>query len=131
MEKKILFSTPYPSTAVIQGPTLLDDDSGLMVVMSCDDDGQERSVRLRFVKPRAFRKREQTYCTSWHVKDVFDTVCEVDKSDWIEELRRDAVPEWRDYWVMRHFMVYFDNFGCLEVIAESAELIEDKNSIGT
>jgi len=131
MEKRILFATPYPSTAVIQGPTLIDDDSGLLVAMSCDDEGHEKFIRLRFIKPRAFRKREQTYCTSWHVKDTFDTVCEIDKSDWIEELRSDAMPEWRDQWIMRHFMVYFDNFGCLEVAAESAELVGDKNSTGT
>jgi hypothetical protein len=34
---------------------------------------------------------------------------------------------------MRHFMIYVDSFGCLEVIAESAALVDDsvKNSGGT
>lgn len=133
MEKVPLFSLPCASTAAIQGPTLIDQDRGLLLSMVCDDDGQQRSVGVLFVKPRAFRKREETYCTGWHVNDAYDTVCEIQGSDWVEELRAAAVPEWRDYWVMRHFMIYVDSFGCLEVVAESAVLDEAsvKNSGGT
>lgn len=68
--------------------------------------------------------RTEIYCTSWHVKDTYDTVCEIMESDWVAELRRDAVSEWRDYWIMRHFIIYVDSFGCLEVIAESASLTD-------
>jgi hypothetical protein len=122
MEKHPLFTLPYPSTSVVQGPTLFDQERGLLLSMDCDNDGIVRSVGVLFVKPRAFRKREETYCTEWHVKYVYDTVCEIKESEWIAELRNDAVPEWRDHWVMRHFMVYIDGFGCLEVIAELAML---------
>jgi hypothetical protein len=101
--------------------------------MDFDDEGQRRSACLRFVKQRAFRKRAEIYCTRWHVEGVYDTVCEVQPSDWVEELRAAAVPEWRDQWVMRHFMIYVDGFGCLEVVAESVVLDDDdaKNSGGT
>ena len=133
MEKLPLFALPCPSTAAIHGPTLVDQDRGLLLSMVCDDDGREHPVGVLFVKPRAFRKREETYCTGWHVKDVYDTVCEIRDSDWVAELRNDAVPEWRDRWVMRHFMIYVDSFGCLEVVAESAALDDEgiKNSGGT
>ena len=122
MKKITLLTLPYPSTAAIHGPTLLHQDRGLVLSLVCDDEGQERPAAVLFVKPRAFRKREETYCTEWHVEDAYDTVCEVVESDWIAELRNDAVPEWRDRWVLRHFMIYVDSFGCLEVVAESAAL---------
>lgn len=133
MEKLSLFSLPCSSTAAIHGPTLIDQDRGLLLSLVCDDDGCERSFGVLFTKPRAFRKREETYCTGWHIKDAYDTVCEINESDWVAELRNDAVPEWRDHWVMCHFMIYVDSFGCLEVIAESATLVDDsiKNSGGT
>lgn len=133
MEKLPLFSLPCPSTAAVHGPTLVDQDRGLLLWLVCDDDGRERQAGVLFVKPRAFRKREEIYCTGWHLKDAYDTVCEVKESDWVTELRNDAVPEWRDRWVMRHFIIYVDSFGCLEVIAESAVLDDegDKNSAGT
>ena len=122
MEKVSLFSLPCPSTGAMHGPTLVDQDRGLLLSLVCDDDGRERQLGVLFVKPRAFRKREETYCTGWQVKDAYDTVCEVKGSDWVAELRNDAVPEWRDRWVMRHFIIYLDSFGCLEVVAESAAL---------
>lgn len=133
MEKLSLFSLPCSSTAAIHGPTLIDQDRGLLLSLVCDDDRRERSFGVLFTKPRAFRKREEIYCAGWHIKDAYDTVCEINESDWVAELRNDAVPEWRDHWVMRHFMIYVDSFGCLEVIAESAALVDDsvKNTGGT
>ena len=133
MEKLPLFSLPYPSTAAIQGPTLVDQDRGMLLSLVCDEKGQQQPIGVLFIKPRAFRKREETYCTGWHVKDVYDTVCEIKNSDWVADLRKDAVPEWLDRWVMRHFMIYLDSFGCLEVVAASASLDGDgvKNLGGT
>lgn len=132
MEKLPLFSLPYPSTAAVNGAKLVDQDRGLLLSLVCGDDGRERQVGVLFVKPRAFRKREEIYCTTWHVKDAYDTLCEVKESDWVAQLRNDAVADWRDRWVMRHFMIYIDSFGSLEVIAESAVLDDGaKNSGGT
>ena len=125
MEKLPLFSLPYPSTAAIQGPILIDQDRGMLLSLVCDENGQQQPAGVLFIKPRAFRRREEIYCTEWHVKDVYDTVCEIKNSDWVAELRKDAVPEWRDRWVMRHFMIYVDGFGCLEVVAASASLDGD------
>lgn len=124
MNKTPLFSLPCPSTAAVGDPCLLDEDRGLVLSVVCDDDGRARHSEVVFLKPRAFRKRAETYCTAWHVQGAYDTVCEVVDSDWVAELQRDAVPEWRDRWVMRHFMIYLDSFGCLEVVAEGAELSE-------
>lgn len=132
MQKAKVLELPCPSTAVIGGPTLGTDGGDLLLSMDFDDEGRRRSTCLRFVKQRAFRKRSEIYCTAWHVTDTFDTVCEVQGSDWVQELRSASVPDWRDQWVMRHFMIYVDSFGCLEVVAESAVLDDSvKNSGGT
>ena len=132
MEKKAIFSLPCASTSAMEGPTLIDDDRGLLLSMVCDDDGKRRNTGVLFGKPRALRKRSEIYCTLWHIEGAYDTVCEVQGSDWVDELRAVAVPEWRDYWIMRHFMIYLDSFGCLEVVAESAVLDDRiKNSGGT
>ena len=132
-KKKKLLVLPFPSTAFIRDPVLCTDEGDLLLSMDFDDVGQQRSVRLRFIKQRAFRKRSEIYCTEWHVNDTYDTVCEVQKSDWVDELRAASVPEWRDKWVMRHFMIYVDSFGCVEVVAKTAVLDNEGtiNSGGT
>lgn len=133
MKKQKLFVLPYASTSMVSGPLLCTDGSDLLLSMDFDDNGETRPACLKFVKQRAFRKRAENYCTGWHVVDVFDTVCEVHESDWVSELRAASAPEWRDRWIMRHFMIYVDNFGCVEVIAESVSLgkLDIKNSGGT
>jgi hypothetical protein len=132
MQKLKILELPFASTAFIEDPTLLTDGGDLLLSMDFDVEGQKRSACLRFVKERAIRSRSETYCTTWHVKDTFDTVCEVQGSDWVQELRAASQPQWRDRWVMRHFMIYVDSFGCLEVVAESASIDDStKNSGGT
>lgn len=136
MKKAPIFALPLPSSAAVQGPALVDDGRGLTLSITCaDDDGRPHSSEVVFKVPRAYRHRAETYCTGWHVQDTFDTICEVIDSDWVKELRRDAVPEWRDKWVLRHFMIFLDGFGCLEVAAESAALesgsSSSRNSGGT
>jgi hypothetical protein len=132
MRKIKILELPLPSTAVTHGPVLCTDGGDLLLSMDFDDEVRKRPACLRFVKQRALRRRSEIYCTPWHVTDTFDTVCEVHESDWVQELRSASVPEWRDRWKMRHFMIYVDSFGCLEVVAESA-LLDDvaKNSGGT
>lgn len=133
MKKQQLFELPLPSTEAIGSPLVCTDKGDLLLSMDFDDDGRKLSASLRFVRQRAFRKRSEIYCTGWHVTDTYDTLCEVHESDWVAELRSDAVPEWRDRWIMRHFIVYVESFGCLEVIAESVSLDGKsmKNSGGT
>jgi hypothetical protein len=122
MSKMSLFTLPCPSTALISEPVLSIDGSDLLLAMDFDDEGKKRSATLRFVKQRAFKERGEIYCTGWHVKDSYDTVCEVKESDWVKELLSAAAPDKRDSWIMRHFMIYIDSFGCLEVVSESVEI---------
>lgn len=133
MKTHKLFELPFATTALVRDPSLSTDGGDLLLAMDFDDNGQHRPLKLWFVKPRAFRKRAEIYCTSWHVRDAYDTVCEVEESDWVEELRAACVPDWRDRWEMRHFMIYVDSFGCLEVVAESVLLNggSEMNSGGT
>jgi len=131
MQKLKILELPSPSTACISYPTL-SEGGDLLLSMDFDDECAAQSACLRFVKARAFRKRAEIYCTAWHVTDTYDTVCEVQESDWVQELRSDSVPEWRDRWVMRHFIIYVDSYGCLEVVAESVVLDDaSKNAGGT
>jgi hypothetical protein len=124
MHKKTIFELPFPTTSLICDPVLrTGDDGGLLVSMKCDNGNSISSFSLSFEKPRAFRKRAEIYCTPWHISDAYDTVCEIFDSDWVVELKFNAIPEWRDKWVMRHFMIYIDSFGCLEVVGEDVRVL--------
>lgn len=130
MQKRSFLELPFPSTSAISAPVLFTSAGDLLLLMDIDDDGLNRPVCLRFVKQRAFRKRAEAYCTAWHVSGVYDIVCEVLESDWVDELRAAVVSEWRDKWALRHFMLFVDSFGCIEVVADSVVLDSDPTNSG-
>lgn len=133
MQKHKLFELPVAAAVLSDSPHVCTDGSDLLITVRFEDGEASVNGRIRFVKQRAFRKRSEIYCTPWHVIDNFYAVCEIINSEWVAELRVACVPEWRDRWVMRHFMIYLDDIGCTEVIAESVlwEECNDKYSGGT
>ena len=53
------------------------------------------------------------------MEGVYDTIAEVEQSDWISELFAAEPPETWGSWEMHHFMLYVDSAGCYEVAAAS------------
>lgn len=120
--KKTFLVLPFASTAVPGEPALCTAGGDLLLRMDYDHEGEKRSAGVRFMQHRAHRMRSECYCTRWHIEMPYDALCEIEDSKWVDELRADAPKEWQNYWVMRHFMIYVEDFGCLEVVAESAVL---------
>jgi hypothetical protein len=127
MTKEPRIALPWPSSGLMGEPTLSTNGGDLHVAMQFVAGGRKGRTRLIFARQRAYRRRSEVHCTKWHVEDALDAVCEVRSSDWTVELCESTTPAWRNRWVMRHFMIYLDNFGCLEVVAESVSLALSQN----
>lgn len=80
--------------------------------------GMPYSGGIEFTKVAATRIRSERCCQTWHI-EAYDTLVEVEKSQWLEEIRRDTQEMWRSKWEMHHYMIYVDSAGCFEVIASS------------
>ena len=87
-----------------------------------DVDQSERYVTLRFKKVRAYRQRAESHCESWHAKDVMDNVAEIIGSDWVAELRAATNTQNKSAFEMNHYMIYVDDFGSLEVVAQTVAI---------
>lgn len=83
---------------------------------------------LRFRRVRAYRFRDESHCTSWHVEDAYDTLVEVEQSDWIAELLAAEPSESGVQWNVRHFLIYVDAAGAYEIAAEDCEWLSEKNA---
>lgn len=122
MRVRKLFEIPQPSTAAVADPTFHQGQDGVWIAIECYDLGEPlvRST-IKVHSCRAFRKLAELYCKVWH-NQAYDTVCEVEESAWVEELRQ-ATPGGYDYkWVLKHFMLYLDSVGCYEFVAESVTI---------
>lgn len=121
MNKKIpLYQSDYPSTSFEKVVFISPED--ILSYQYFNDDNNLCKETISFQHARAVRERTEKSCTLWHIDKAYDTLCEVIDSSWLKEINQDTDELWRDHWQMRHYIIYLEDLGCLEVIAESWKL---------
>lgn len=118
-------------TEVLRLPTTAETDVGPIVehrpgevVIRYDyegDDGAEwATVRFSMVLASRFTPDASV---SASMVQAYSRLCEIEKSSWRNELsakateRGQGVPA-----AARHFLVYFDHYGCVEILAEGVAI---------
>ena len=111
--KKPLYQVPVPSTEFEGGGAYLCGDT---IRFEYYRDGILYRSGIRFHRVPAARTRAERCCKSWHI-EAYDTLVEVEKSSWVEEIRAETSERWRNEWETHHYMIYLDSSGCFEIIA--------------
>lgn len=110
-----------PSTQFSPEPILLASKGNLSVTLHYfERENDISSERIEFQTVRAYRKVSEPFCEAWHYNLGYDCVTGMSKSAWLDEI---ADRERRPGLQTRHFVVAFDSWGCLEVLASSAALV--------
>lgn len=81
---------------------------------------------LRFRLVRAYRYRAESHCTTWHVESSYDTLVEIEDSEWVAELRALSTSRKMGDHEMHHYMVYLDSSGSYEIVAGSWEVLPEE-----
>lgn len=84
---------------------------------------------IKFSNIRAKSTRSIYACTPWHIDGTYDTLCSVSNSRWINEIMTDSAEYQRRHgvnWNLNHYMVFFDETGCIEIAAESWGLLPEE-----
>ncbi|WP_275727456.1 hypothetical protein [Arthrobacter sp. Cr_A7] len=74
---------------------------------------------------RAYRFRAERHCTLWHSEDAYDTLVEVERSEWAAELLEAQPSDTRGEWKIRHFLIYISDAGAYEIAAEDFEWLPE------
>lgn len=80
---------------------------------------------LRFEGVRAYRFRAESHCTPWHVEAAYDTLVEVEQSDWVRGLLAAEPTGALAPWQIKHFLIYVDGSGAYEVAAGRCEWLPE------
>lgn len=80
---------------------------------------------LRFHGVCAYRARAESLCTAWHIEDAYDTLVEVEQSEWVSELWAAEPGETWGQRTIRHFLIFIDSAGAYEVAAEDVEWLPE------
>ena len=119
--KRALFQLPLPSTE-LDGDAFL---CGSVLRFRYSRDGVVYQSGISFGRVSATRTRAERCCSAWHIDGAYDTLVEIEDSQWVTEVRTDTQMMWRDKWMMKHYMIYLDSAGCFEIIAESWEILPE------
>lgn len=112
------FILPFPGTSVSEPVHWQDGADQVLELNGTDLCRVDGTVWLRFVKTRAYRVTTDAHVPGWQI-GAYDKLCEVLESDWVAELRKNTKSYGRD-WVLRHFLIYIDDSGAYEFVAEDA-----------
>jgi len=115
------YRLPAPSTSVLADVSMCDRGADVVLSFLYRNGGQKYQGELVFRKVRATRRRAELHCTVEQIEGTYDTLVEVNPSDWAEEVRADTNSQFQNQWILRHFRIYFDSAGCYEFLADSWE----------
>lgn len=87
--------------------------------------GSIHTSGLKFYGVHAFRYQAEVHCGLWHVDHAYDTLVEVEDSDWIDELIAADSTGFSRRTGIRHFLIYIDDAGAYEVAALSYEFLPE------
>ncbi len=119
-----LIDLPYPTSGCDEGP-LVEQRPGVITVRY-DAEGEDGTEWTMIVFRRAIAQRftPEVAITPLMV-EADSCMCEVDHSGWLAAMRERASQQHSEIPLsQRHFMVFFDHYGCLEVVADSIEVKE-------
>lgn len=123
--KRVLGPLSPPPSAFTEDVVFTDADGDAVLRCRYERHGSMFAGGLRFHRVSAYRARSESLCTAWHIEDAYDTLVEVEKSDWLSELRAAAPGESRSQGKVRHFLIFIDSAGAYEVAAEDVEWLPE------
>jgi hypothetical protein len=121
-------SLPLRTSRTRGGPLVRLEPPALVVDYNCEeDDGALRWARIRFSGVMAFEYRQEACCLASDV-EAYNKMLEVRTSARLDDIRRcyersvpreSRVTEASEF---AQFLIYFDDSGCVDVIASSFQL---------
>ena len=117
-----VLNLPYSTAETEDGPVIEQRPGKVNVRYDAEDESGIVWTSISFRGAIATRFTPEPACEPWMI-EAYSRVCIAEESPWLNELRRLALeggePIADD---RRHWIVYFDHYGCLEVVAEDVRL---------
>lgn len=117
---------PEPSSSSENGVSMKSIGGSINLYFDYDKEGIIFNHGLSFSKVRSHQFTAESHCPAWKIEKSYDSLIKVIDSNEIESLLKSTPEDFRSNWTLNHYMIYFDSVGCYEVIAESWEILPEK-----
>ena len=120
-----IFEIPCCSTDLTYEVSTTYEKSDWILRFAFDREGKGFRSGIRFNSVMAYKYLNAFHCTAWHI-DAYDTVVEVSDSDWVRSAYAAMDENQRkNLQKLRHFMIFFDDGGAYEALAQSVDLLTE------
>src|SRR5260370_42012067 len=96
--KRALQKVTVPSTTFTTEAYFDGQGAAPAIRFGYSQEGASHLGGFQFTKVLAVRTRAERCCQPWHIEGVYDTLAEIEDSQWVEELRADTTEQWRGTW---------------------------------
>jgi hypothetical protein len=125
MEIKNLWELPFPST-YLHNVHFIDKTADPLIVFDyCNQSHSDKICNGGILLDGAQAYRFTSDKFSQQLNCAHNTLMEYNNSKWLNELTK-INPEiaLSDFWYIRHFAIFFDNYGLYEIIARDYKILE-------
>lgn len=122
MKIKMKYELPIFSSALEKNPIIKSKDMNIEIeLIGIDEENKLRKIIIKF-NYVICNKHVLSRFTS-KLYDSYDRIVELVESRWLEELKIINEEEF-SYWNPKHYIIYLDEIGMFEFIAQGYEVIE-------
>lgn len=124
MISEIKYELPIYSTTLEKDPVVESKDMDIEIeLIGVDEENRLRSIVIRFISVICSKHTSARFTPKLY--DSYDRVVELVDSEWLEELKG-INEETYNYWKPKHYIMYLDEVGMFQFIAQGFEVIENE-----
>lgn len=125
-ESLVLFKELRSTAETEEGPLIEQRPGRFLVRYDLEGSVGIDWVAIQFDMTFASRFTPDQCCTRLMI-GAYSKLCVVEGSSWLSDLRAKSLKSRRSVsGSLRHFIIYFDHYGCIEVVADDAVVLGDK-----
>lgn len=121
-EKK--YELPIYSSALEEDPIIISKNMDMNIKLNgYDDKNRLKKIMICFKAVICYKYTSARFSTKLH--DSYDRIVELTDSEWLEELMEINKEDY-NYWKPKHYLLYLDEVGLFQFIAQDYEVIGDE-----
>lgn len=124
MKSEIKFELPIYSSSLEEDPSIISENMDIKIKLTGYDDDNKLKKIIIYFKSVVCNKFTSTKFTP-KLYDSYDKIVELTDSNWLDELR-ELNEEKFIYWSPKHYLLYLDEVGLFQFIAQDFEVTEDE-----
>ncbi len=120
MKREIKYELPIFSSSLEQDPVIESKDMNMAIeLMGMDEENRLRKIVIKFNSVLCNKHTSARFTSKLY--DSYDRIVELVDSEWLVELKS-VNKEYFNYWNPKHYVIYLDEVGMFQFIAQGYEV---------